>query len=639
MPGKLIIDARYKDETRMAIIDENNRLENFEIEHSCKRPIKGNIYLAKIIRIEPSIQAAFIDYGAAKHGFLPLSEIHYEYFNKNHFNSPTPNNEQQNENEKGSSVVNHRVLQKHVKIQEVISTNQIVLVQAEKECRGNKCAFFTTFVSLPGRYCVLIPNSQKNKNTSVSKRLEASEKERLREIVDSLEIPEGMGCIVRTACAECNKQEIKRDLDYLFRLWNEIKAKRQISTAPTIIYEEGNIVKRSIRDLYRRSMDEILIHGIEAYKEARTFMRLFTPSHVRQIKLYNDNHVPLFRKYDIEEKMKEILNPVVPLPSGGSIVIDGTEALTAIDVNSGRSKSERDINGTAFKTNLEAATEIARQLKLRDIAGIIVIDFIDMTDSQSICKIERKMKEAMKQDYSNVQIGKISQFGLLELSRQRLRPSISDTSFVKCKHCSGAGKILSIEVVALSVIRQIEGFLMTNHAKSIVVEVPDKVDLHILNHKRNTLSEVEKNYDAFVEIARNDELDNTNCNIIVKELRQEQSESDLPENNNEASQGKTQNGDHESVCGQIDTRKEKSESVASENAEAKVEKKKQNRRRRTRPTVTQGRNNEPTISAETPPIDTSEQQQATHQNSTPSQKRTGNRKKFDKDGWLKKLFG
>jgi ribonuclease E len=524
MSGRLLIDARYEDETRIAILDENGKLENFEVEHSDRRPIKGNIYLAKIVRIEPSIQAAFIDYGAEKHGFLPLSEIHYEYFNKNN-PRPTSTNgggqqiESEDDEEKRSNPL--RGLPKHFKIQNVISTKQIVLVQAEKEVRGNKCAFFTTFISLPGRYCVLIPNSPKNKGPGVSKRLDATEKVRLREIIESLDLPDGMGCIVRTAGESCNKQEIKRDLDYLFRLWNEIKEKRTNAKTPSLIYEEGNVVKRSIRDLYRRTMHEIMIQGAGAYKEAKTFMKLFTPSHVKKIKLYENNPIPLFHSYDIEEKIKEILDPVVPLPSGGSIIIGITEALTAIDVNSGKSKSEKDINGTAVKTNLEAVTEIARQLKLRDIAGIIVIDFIDMTDQLSISKVERRMREVMKQDQSNVQIGKISQFGLLELSRQRLRMSFTDASCTKCKHCAGLGKVLSPESIALSVIRQVEVSLLDGKSKSIVVEVAPGVDLYILNQKRKIVTEMEGTYNVSIEVIGNQSLESSECKIVVKEFRQD----------------------------------------------------------------------------------------------------------------------
>jgi ribonuclease E len=414
MTEKLLIDAHYSDETRIAIINENGDLENFEAEYTEKRSIKGNIYLAKIVRIEPAIQAAFIEYGGERHGFIPLSEIHFDYFDKD-----VANEVEVSDADNIEDSVPHKKM-KDLKIQDAISTKQRLLVQAEKEVRGNKCAFFTTFISLPGRYCVLMPNPPKGKNSGISKKIEFSEKERLREILESLEVPDGMGCIVRTAGENKSKQEIKRDLEYLCRLWNELKEKVNSSDAPLLVYEEGNIIKRTIRDLYNKNIEKILIQGQSAYKEARTFMKLFTPSHVKRIERYEEDSVPIFQKYKVEEKIRKILDPVVLLPSGGSIVINTTEALTAIDVNSGKMRSEKDINETALRTNLEAVTEIANQIRLRDIAGIIVIDFIDMLDYQSVTKIEKKMRDAMKGDYSNIRFSKISSFGLMEISRQRL---------------------------------------------------------------------------------------------------------------------------------------------------------------------------------------------------------------------------
>ena len=508
MAEKLLIDAHYKDETRIAIIDENGVLENFEAEHSQKKPIKGNIYLAKIARIEPSIQAAFIDYGAEKHGFLPLSEIHEEFFNKT-------------EQKDGEEIIPEDQEQpkrkKSYKIQDVISNKQIVLVQAEKDVRGNKCASFSTHITIPGRYCVLMPNSEKGKTGGISKKLDSAEKERLKEIIKDLDIPEGMGCIVRTAGKNRTKQEIKRDFEYLLRLWSEIKEKLSNSTAPCLLHEEGNIIKRTIRDLYKRTTEKIIIQGQAAYKEAKTFMKLFTPSHVKKIELYDDSEIPLFHKYEIEEKINLILNPTVVLPSGGTIVINQTEALTAIDVNSGKMRNERALEDTALKTNLEAAIEIARQIKLRDIAGIIVIDFIDMGEYSSISKVEKKFKDAVKDDYSSMQIGKISQFGLLEISRQRLRASLADSNFVQCKHCGGSGKILSNETVALSVLRKIETFLVKEKPKSIIAEVANGVDLFILNNKRRLIVEMEETFNTSIEIIRNLAINALDCKIIVKE--------------------------------------------------------------------------------------------------------------------------
>lgn len=524
MPGKLLIDAHYSDETRIAIIGEDGKLENFEAEYSNRKPIKGNIYLAKIVRIEPSIQAAFIDYGGEKNGFLPLSEIHYDYFNQNVLKSIEEESSQggQEKDENESQHTTKDKAKRQVKIQEVISTKQIVLVQAEKEVRGNKCAFFTTFISLPGRYCVLVPNPPKGKNNAISKRIDHAEKERLKEIIDSLEIPDGMNCIIRTAGEKRTKQEIKRDLEYLYRLWNEIRDKVTSSIAPVLIHEEGNIVKRVIRDLYQRTMDKIVVQGKTAYKESRAFMKTFTPSHVKKIELYDDADAPLFHKYEIEEKIGKILEPTVVLPSGGTIVINTTEALTAIDVNSGRSKNERDIEETALRTNLEAAAEIGKQITLRDIAGIIVIDFIDMVDHKSQAKVEKAMRDAMKNDYSSIQFGKLSQFGLMEISRQRLRTSLADATFIQCSHCSGSGKILANETVALSVMRKIENFLEARTAKSVVIEVAPGIDLFILNHKRQLLSEMEQTYEVEIEITRNATLSAMNCKFIVKEYRTEE---------------------------------------------------------------------------------------------------------------------
>ncbi len=514
MAEKLLIDAHYKDETRIAIIDNDGKLENFEAEHSRKKPIKGNIYLAKIARIETSIQAAFIDYGAEKHGFLPLSEIHADYFKdiaEEELSVESPEEEGESTEDPGKKK------RKIYRIQDVMSNKQVVLVQAEKEVRGNKCASFTTFISIPGRYCVLMPNSVKGKTGGVSKKLDSSEKDRLREIINDLEIPEGMGCIVRTAGKNRTKQEIKRDFEYLLRVWAEIKEKVESSAAPSLVYEEGNIVKRTIRDLYNRTTEKIIIQGAEAYKEARTFMKLFTPSHVKKIELYSDEEIPIFHKYEVEEKISGILDPTVVLPSGGTIVINQTEALTAIDVNSGKMRNELALEDTAVKTNLEAASEIAKQIKLRDIAGIIVIDFIDMLEHNSTAKVEKKFRDAVKNDYSSIQIGKISQFGLLEVSRQRLRVSLTDSNFVPCKHCGGSGRTLSNDTAAFSVLRKIETFLVKEKAKSVLAEVAPGVDLFVLNSKKRLLLEMEETYGTLIEIVRNVAVKPLDCRIIVKE--------------------------------------------------------------------------------------------------------------------------
>ncbi|MDR0695607.1 MAG: ribonuclease E/G [Holosporales bacterium] len=536
MAGKLLIDAHYSDETRIAIIDDSGNLENFEMESVQKRPIKGNIYLAKVVRVEPSIQAAFVDYGDDKHGFLPLSEIHYDYFNKNVMEAMDSKQRPLDEDEEQFELNNRR----QMKIQEVISHRQIILVQAEKEIRGNKCAFFTTFISIPGRYCILLPNPPKGKMNGISRRIAIAEKSRLRELMNSLEVPDGMGLIVRTAGENRTKQELKKDLEYLNRQWNEVREKVTVSIAPMLIYEEGNLVKRSIRDLYQKNLDKIVVQGKDAYKDARAFMRTFTPSHVKKVELHEDTDVPIFHKYGVEEKVSKILDPVVCLPSGGTIVINTTEALTAIDVNSGKSRNERDIEETALKTNLEAIPEIARQIKLRDVAGIIVIDFIDMMEKQANIKVEKKMIEAMKNDYADIQFNRLSQFGLMEMSRQRLKRSLVESNFVQCKHCNGVGRILSAETVAFSIVRKMENFLINQDAESIIVEVADEIGLCILNKKRKLLAELEALYNTEIEIIGNSSISCTDCNITVKEQRKKEEIEPAKENKSEQQPQKQQ---------------------------------------------------------------------------------------------------
>ncbi|MDR1488823.1 MAG: ribonuclease E/G [Holosporales bacterium] len=506
MPDKLLIDAYYEEETRIAIIDEGGVLLNFETEHNDSKLIKGNVYLAKIERIEPSIQAAFIDYGDEKHGFLPFSEVQHDYYNKNIVKSTESEGEEN----------------RNYKIQEVLHHGQVVLVQAIREKRGNKCAAFSTFIGLPGRYCVLVSKANNSsKSGGISKKIDASDKARLREIIDSLESPEEMNVIIRTAGENKTKQEIKKDFDYLLRLWGNMKKKVVSSKAPLLIYEEGNIVKRAIRDLYSKKTEKIIIQGENAYKEARAFMKTFSPSHARKIELYNGNTKPIFSEYGIEEKIGKIMETTVSLPSGGSIVINTVEALTAIDVNSGRMKHEKDIDNTAFKSNMEAAVEVARQIRLRDIAGIIVIDFIDMSEPSFTLKVEKKFKECMGGDYSNTQIGKISQFGLLEISRQRLRQSLSDVNFVMCKHCNGAGRILSNETIGMSIIRQIETFLLGNtNVKAILVEVSSGIDSFILNAKRKVLIFLENKYNVAIEIIENRAISFLECKIVIKEFKE-----------------------------------------------------------------------------------------------------------------------
>ena len=390
---------------------------------------------------------------------------------------------------------------RHYKIQEVIKRRQIMLVQVAKEERGNKGAALTTYLSLAGRYCVLMPNT--DRGGGVSRKITSiADRRRLKDILEDLEIPEGMGVIVRTAGAERSKAEIKRDYEYLLRLWNEIRELTLKSTAPALIYEEGNLIKRSIRDLYTRDIDEVLVEGEEGYKTAKAFMRTLMPSHAKRVQPYRDPQVGLFHRFQIESQIDAIHSPVAQLRSGGYIVINQTEALVSIDVNSGRSTRERNIEETALRTNLEAAEEIARQLRLRDLAGLIVIDFIDMEEHRNQIAVERRLKEALKNDRARIQVGRISPFGLLEMSRQRLRPSLAEASTQPCPHCGGTGFIRSVESTALYVLRSIEEEGIRRRSAEICLYVPTNVALYILNQKRESLTQIEARYGIRVMVAR-----------------------------------------------------------------------------------------------------------------------------------------
>ena len=394
---------------------------------------------------------------------------------------------------------------RHYKIQEVIKRRQIMLVQVAKEERGNKGAALTTYLSLAGRYCVLMPNT--GRGGGVSRKITSlSDRRRLKEILEELEIPEGMGVIVRTAGAERSKAEIKRDYEYLLRLWNEIRDLTLKSTAPALIYEEGNLIKRSIRDLYTRDLDEVLVEGEEGYKTAKAFMRTLMPSHAKRVQPYRDPQIGLFHRFQVESQIDAIHSPVAQLRSGGYVVINQTEALVAIDVNSGRSTRERNIEETALRTNLEAAEEIARQLRLRDLAGLIVIDFIDMEEHRNQIAVERRLKEALKNDRARIQVGRISPFGLLEMSRQRLRPSLTEASTQPCPHCGGTGFIRSVESTALYVLRSIEEEGIRRRSAEVCIYVPTTVALYILNQKRESLAQIETRYGVKVMVARDDSL-------------------------------------------------------------------------------------------------------------------------------------
>ena len=394
---------------------------------------------------------------------------------------------------------------RHYKIQEVIKRRQIMLVQVTKEERGTKGAALTTYLSLAGRYCVLMPNTARGGGVS-RKITSIADRRRLKDILEELDIPEGMGVIVRTAGAERSKAEIKRDYEYLLRLWNEIRDLTLRSTAPALIYEEGNLIKRSIRDLYTRDIDEVLVEGEEGYRTAKAFMKMLMPSHAKRVQPYRDPQIGLFHRFQVESQIDAIHSPIVQLRSGGYVVINQTEALVAIDVNSGRSTRERNIEETAVRTNLEAAEEIARQLRLRDLAGLIVIDFIDMEEHRNQSAVERRLKEALKNDRARIQVGRISAFGLLEMSRQRLRPSLVETSTQPCPHCGGTGFIRSTESTALYVLRSIEEEGMRRRSAEICVHVPTTVALYILNQKRDSLVQLEARYAIRVLVAQDDAL-------------------------------------------------------------------------------------------------------------------------------------
>ncbi len=525
MVKRMLIDATHAEETRVVVLD-GQRLEEFDVETSTKKQLKGNIYLAKVTRVEPSLQAAFVEYGGGRHGFLAFSEIHPDYYR-----IPIADREaliaeaareaaearQHDEGEDGEAVeevggdefddVSPRRSRnlRNYKIQDVITRRQIMLVQVVKEERGNKGAALTTYMSLAGRYCVLMPNNPRGGGVS-RKITNGPDRKRLKGILDEFNIPEGMAVIVRTAGMERSRIDIRRDYEYLLRLWDEIRESTLESAAPALIHEEGNLIKRAIRDLYSSDIEQILVEGDDGYQSAKRFMRMLMPSHARRIVPYTDPTIPLMHRYQVETQLDQIHSPVVQLRSGGYIVINPTEALVAIDVNSGRATRERHIEETAYKTNMEAAEEIARQVRLRDLAGLIVVDFIDMEEGRNNQAVERKMKEAMKADRARIQIGRISAFGLLELSRQRLRPSVIEAHTEKCPHCQGTGVIRSTESTALTVLRAIEEEGIRNRSAEILVYVPTAIALYLLNQKRHALGHIEDRYRFRVQIGRDDTL-------------------------------------------------------------------------------------------------------------------------------------
>jgi ribonuclease E len=606
MGSKMLIDATHTEETRVVVV-RGNRIDEFDFESAARKQLKGNIYLAKVTRVEPSLQAAFVDYGGNRHGFLAFSEIHPDYYQipiadrqallrqerddarrgDDDFEPfDTPSNgktlpadataeertargdtapeaeasvsetaaaepsmdaapdtssmemetapaegglteeppaslssvETVEEDLEARSVESvgaedmleevpqraRRQQRRHYKIQEVIKRRQVILVQVVKEERGNKGAALTTYLSLAGRYCVLMPNTARGGGIS-RKITDAGDRRRLKDVARDIEVPEGMGLIVRTAGAQRTKTEIKRDFDYLMRLWESVRDLTLSSTAPSLVYEEGNLIKRSIRDLYTKDVDEVLVEGDEAYRDAKDFMKMLMPSHARNVKPYKDTR-PLFSRYQVETQLDSLFSQTVTLPSGGYMVINQTEALVSIDINSGRSTREHNIEDTALRTNLEASDEIARQLRLRDLAGLIVIDFIDMEEKRNNRAVERRLKEALKHDRARIQVGRISHFGLLEMSRQRLRQGMLEGSTKTCPHCEGRGVIRSVSSCALSVLRSIEEQLIAKRPENLTVQCNREVASYILNEKRDHLLTLEQSFAVSIYIVPSDDV-------------------------------------------------------------------------------------------------------------------------------------
>jgi ribonuclease E len=533
MPKKMLIDAAHAEETRVVVLD-GTRVEEFDFESRAKKQLRGNIYLAKVTRVEPSLQAAFVEYGGNRHGFLAFNEIHPDYYQIPHADREALMREaDEDDDDHGASAAvqatdedgealgaealggddedeideevarRRRRLMRRYKIQEVIKRRQIMLIQVVKEERGNKGAALTTYLSLAGRYCVLMPNTDRGGGIS-RKITAASDRKRLRAVVADLDVPQGMGLIVRTAGAKRTKAEIKRDYEYLSRAWSNIRDTTLHSIAPALIYEEEDLVKRAIRDLYDKDIDGIWVQGEAGYREARDFMRMLMPSQAKKVQAYREP-TPLFVAHKIEDHLSQIYSPIAPLRSGGYLVINQTEALVAIDVNSGRATRERNIEATALKTNLEAAEEAARQLRLRDLAGLIVIDFIDMDEGKNNRAVEKVLKDCLARDRARIQVGKISSFGLMEISRQRRRTGILEGTTHVCPHCNGAGRVRSVESSALAALRAVEMEALKGGG-DVVIRAPRDVGLYILNHKREYLTRLLRRNGLFVSVVIDDAL-------------------------------------------------------------------------------------------------------------------------------------
>lgn len=563
MTMRMLIDARHREETRVAVA-KGHRIEEFDFESAEHKQLKGNIYLAKVTRVEPSLQAAFVDYGGNRHGFLAFSEIHPDYYqipkedreallreeaehaeeearlreaegddepvDGHHEDDgrdkdrPDADAEAEEEDDEGdipraetvgggdaddgngrdgnaaaSALRAKRMaLRRRYKIQDVIHRRQVLLVQVVKEERGNKGAALTTYLSLAGRYCVLMPNT--THGGGISRKISnAADRKRLKTIMAELELPRTMGCIVRTAGLQRTKTEIRRDFDYLARVWDTIRETTLKSSAPALIHNDSDLIKRAIRDIYNKDIEEVIVEGEEGYRAAREYMKLLMPSHAKRVRPYSDV-VPLFQRHHVEDQLNAMYQPIVQLKSGGYLVINPTEALVSIDINSGRSTREHGIEATAVGTNLEAAQEIARQLRLRDMAGLVVIDFIDMEHNSNVRKVEKAMKAALANDRARIQVGRISSFGLMEMSRQRLRTGVLEASTRQCPHCEGTGLVRTASSAALSALRLLEEEAAKGNGSRLSLRASQEATIYVLNRKRSELAEIEARYGVSIDV-------------------------------------------------------------------------------------------------------------------------------------------
>ncbi|HAD31730.1 Rne/Rng family ribonuclease, partial [Methylophaga sp. UBA3595] len=498
---RILINATHEEELRVAMVD-GQRLFDLDIDTPSREQKKGNIYKGKITRVEPSLEAVFVEYGSERQGFLPLKEISKSYFRQN----------------KDDGENNGRI-----NVQDVLSVGQELVIQIEKEERGNKGAALTTFISLAGRYLVLMPNSPRA--GGISRRIEGDERAELQEALRDLEVPDGMGMIVRTAGVGKQTEELQWDLEYLVQLWTAIDVATKDRNAPFLVYQESNIIIRALRDYLRKDIGEILVDSPEVYQTGYDFMRMVMPHELSKFKLYQDK-VPLFTRYQLESQIESAFRHEVRLPSGGALVIDPTEALISIDVNSARANKGGDIEETALNTNLEAAEEIARQLRLRDLGGLVVIDFIDMGPTRNQREVENRLRDHLKSDRARVQIGRISRFGLLEMSRQRLRPALGDAHQEVCPRCAGLGHVRGVESLGLAVLRLVEEEATKDSVSQLVIQLPVSVATFMLNEKRAQIDTIEKRHGVRLVLIPNPHLETPHYDIErIKDGNEKQTSS------------------------------------------------------------------------------------------------------------------